>query len=115
MYSTAKQVLALNWVKNPTNLIAKSGVYRLVDKRTQKTLYIGKSTNLGHRFFRSCHKVYDKSKHDIYVVFEYDKAEIGRMEHRFIELLCPPLNIRRGQGGDYPTAELDKVYKNIFD
>lgn len=114
IFMTAQDVLELNWQKNPKPLRDRGGVYRIVERKTGNLLYIGQSSNLSTRLSPSIHHVYDKNKHDIYIVFEKDHNERCKMEYNFIRIMKPKRNKRNGLTPKYSEEELREVYRSIF-
>jgi excinuclease UvrABC nuclease subunit len=115
IYMTIQDVLNLDWQKNPKlPRSGKGGVYRIVDRSTGGLLYIGQATNLSHRLLPSVHHVYDRNKHDVYIVFEQDHNERCKMEYRLIQIMKPKLNIRNGTSPVYSEEELREAHRRIF-
>lgn len=115
IFLTAKDVFSLDWQKNPAPLRDRGGVYMIREKGTDALLYIGQSGNLGNRLAPSVHPVYKREKHDVYVLFEGNRNERRYMECRFIELLHPLINIRRGLHTTAPEALTRQYYDAIFE
>jgi excinuclease UvrABC nuclease subunit len=111
---TEADVLALDWQKNPEPLRDRSGLYMVRSKQTGELVYIGQASNLGHRLTPATHPVYRRALHDVYVLFEPDRAERRYMEGRFIEILKPPVNIRAGTRPSLPESLQDDLYRRIF-
>ena len=114
IYMTAYDVLKLDWKKNPRPLRDRGGLYRITDKRTGELLYVGQATNIGQRLAPSVHPVFDRSKHDVFVLFEASDIERSKMEGRFIELLKPKLNRRNGTMPTLTQDEIREYYLRIF-
>ena len=115
IYMNVHDILGLNWHKNPKPLRNRGGgVYRIVERSTGSLLYIGQASNLSNRLTPSNHHVYDKKKHDVYIVFEQDHNERCKMEYRFITIMKPKLNQRNGIAPIYSEEELREVHRNIF-
>ena len=114
IYMTANDVLKLNWKKNPRPLRDRGGIYRIIDKRTGELLYVGQATSLGNRLAPSAHPIFDRSKHDVFILFEASHAERCKMEGRFIELLKPKLNKRNGTMPTPTQDDLREYFLRIF-
>lgn len=111
-FRVADEILALPWVKNPAPLRDREGVYMIREKGTDVLLYIGQSVNVGMRLCPSVHPVYDRDRHDVYVLFTDGKQERRYMEERCIAILKPPVNIRAGLR-PVMTDELKRAYYDI--
>lgn len=107
-----KDVLSLDWKKNPTSIWYHAGVYMIVNKKTREILYIGQATNLGHRLRPSTHPVFKREKHDVYIIFESDRNERRNMEWAFIQLVKPSVNIRNGIA---PNAGKEEFLNTQYD
>jgi hypothetical protein len=115
IYMTAQDVLELDWQMNPKPLRNRGGgMYRVVDRNTGDLLYIGQAADLSHRLTPSSHHVYDKSKHDVYILFEQNHNERCKMEGVFIQILKPKLNKRNGTMPKPSEEELREFHRRIF-
>lgn len=114
-FFTKEEVLALPWVKNPCGIRDKGAVYRIVEKQTGELLYIGQAANVGHRLCPSVHPIYRVELHDVYILFEQKKDERHYMESRFIEILKPSINIRRGIMPDMSFELKREYYNHVFE
>jgi excinuclease UvrABC nuclease subunit len=113
---TEADVLALPWQKNPAHIWKKAGVYLIREKGTDALLYIGQSIKLSHRLFPATHPVYDREKHDLYVVFTQTEDERNYLESACISILHPALNRRNGRNPsrEVISAAADAYYDRIF-
>jgi hypothetical protein len=115
IYNNIQDVLNENWRKNPRPLRDKGGVYRIVNRANGELLYIGQSANVGHRLTPSCHLVFRRDLHDVYVLFVEDTKERYYMEGRFVTLLKPRLNQRAGLrprlSEDIKKVYYDQIFK----
>lgn len=114
LYMTAQEVLGLDWKKNPHGLRGRGGIYRIVERSTGKLLYVGQSDDVGHRLCPSCHHVYNKKIHDVYILFEGSADERAQMEGVFIQLLKPSKNRRNGTMPEPSQEQLRECYDRIF-
>jgi len=114
IYMTCSDVLSLNWQKNPRPLKGRCGLYRIIERATGELLYIGQATNLGTRLAPSVHHVYDRNKHDVFILFEESRSERCKMEGVFIQLLKPKLNKRNGTMPKPTQEEVREYYRRIF-
>lgn len=116
IYMTTQDVLELDWKFNPKPLRNRGGgIYRIVDRKTGELLYIGQASNLSNRLAPSVHHVFDRSKHDVHILFEQDYHERCKMEYDFIRIMKPKLNQRNGWMPGYTEKELHEQYKGIFE
>lgn len=115
VYWSAEEILALDWKKNPRPLRNRGGgMYRVVDKKTGKLLYVGQATNLSWRLAPSVHPVYRRELHDVYILFEQDHDMRCHMEGQFIRLLKPKRNKRNGTMPKPTDDMLRECYNRVF-
>lgn len=117
--TSRKAVLALPWEfiasgKLPGHSKKVAGVYMLKDKNTKHVVYVGKSTNIGHRLLvHHFNHRFDRGVHDLYIMCVNDEESRQYIEARSIAWLQPELNKRNGHL-IMTDAELQDGYTNIF-
>lgn len=114
-FYTSDEIWLLPWLKNPTRPRTMQGVYVVTIKDTGTVVYVGQSKQLHSRLCPAVHPVYEKKLHDIYILVENDPNERAYMEMRFIEILKPTANIRRGISPRMTEEVKREYYRRVFD